>query len=102
MGYMSLTKAEKIGDQMMDELYRNSVPKITWKQFVKKYSNTKIDGYKKTDRFWCSALVAYVFSLLGFLDKNIPWTIISPSDFSCVSSRLQFIDCSLDKDKLLV
>lgn len=62
----------------------------------------KIDGYEKTNRFWCSALVAYVFSLLGFLDKNIPWTIITPSDFSCVNNRLQFIDCSLDKDKLLV
>jgi len=47
MGYMSLTKVEEIGDKMMNELYTNSVPRITWKQFVKKYSNTKIEGYTK-------------------------------------------------------
>jgi len=62
----------------------------------------KIVGYEKTNTFWCSALVAYVYSLLGFLDKNIPWTIISPSDFCCNNKRLKYIDCSLDKDKLLV
>ena len=47
MGYMSLTKAEEIARQMMNELYTNSVPRITWKQFVKKYSDTKIEGFKK-------------------------------------------------------
>ena len=62
----------------------------------------KISGYEKTNTFWCSALVAYIYSLLGFLDKNIPWTIISPSDFCYYNKRLKYINCSLDKDKLLV
>jgi hypothetical protein len=62
----------------------------------------KISGYEKTNTFWCSALVAYIYSLLGFLDKNIPWTIISPSDFCYYNIRLKYINCSLEKDKLLV
>jgi hypothetical protein len=62
----------------------------------------KISGYEKTDTFWCSALVAYVYIELGFLDSNIPWTIICPSDFCYINSRLRYIDCSLDKDKFLV
>jgi hypothetical protein len=47
MGYMSLQKAEKIGEQMLNELYINSIPRITWAQFVKKYGGTKVEGYKK-------------------------------------------------------
>jgi hypothetical protein len=62
----------------------------------------EINGFKKTNTFWCSALVAYIYSLLGFLDENIPWTIISPSDFCYNNKRLNYINCSLDKDKLLV
>jgi len=44
---MTLTKVEKIARKMMNELYTNSVPRTTWNQFVKKYSDTKIKGYNK-------------------------------------------------------
>jgi len=62
----------------------------------------KIGGHQKTNTFWCSALVAYIYASLGFLDENIPWTIICPSDFCCNNKRLNYINCSLDNDKLLV
>jgi translation initiation factor RLI1 len=42
-----MSKLEKIADKMMNELYTNSTPRITWKQFVKKYKDTKIRGYEK-------------------------------------------------------
>lgn len=47
MTYMSQTKAEKIAQQMMNELYTNSKPRITWTQYKKKYSKTNIKGYEK-------------------------------------------------------
>ena len=37
---------------------------------------------KKTDRFWCSALVGAIYSKLGIISENIDWSILRPSDFS--------------------
>ena len=37
---------------------------------------------QKTDRFWCSAFVAYIYTKCGILSKNTDWSIIRPSDFS--------------------
>jgi hypothetical protein len=62
----------------------------------------EINGYEKTNCFWCSALTAFVFMKIGYLEENIPWTIISPSDFSCGHSRLTFLNCKLENEKLLV
>lgn len=41
-----------------------------------------IEKRHKTNTFWCSALVAYIYVQLGFLRKDIPWTLISPAAFS--------------------
>ncbi len=32
--------------------------------------------------FWCSALVSYIYIKLGLLNKNIPWSIICPNEWS--------------------
>ena len=53
---------------------------------------------QKTDRFWCSALVGYIYTKLGLLPKETDWSILRPSDFSDTSS-LQFENCSLEKEK---
>lgn len=37
--------------------------------------------YQKTDHFWCSALVIYVYARLGWVHPNLPWSILSP--FEC-------------------
>ena len=37
---------------------------------------------KKTDRFWCSALVGYIYTKLGILPENTDWSILRPCDFS--------------------
>lgn len=61
-----------------------------------------IGNVQKTNKFWCSALVAFVYVKLGFLSNDIPWTMIKPNDFSCKSDKLKFINCSLDDEKKLV
>ena len=57
---------------------------------------------EKTNTFTCSAFVAYIFVEVEFLDKNIPWTILGPCDFSVYKKRLTFKNCSFTADKLYI
>ena len=51
---------------------------------------------QKTDRFWCSALVGYIYTKCGVLQKQTDWSILRPSDFSLDGELLNFNDnCSL-------
>lgn len=45
---------------------------------------------QKTDRFWCSAFVAYIFTQLGWLNDYTDWSIIRPSDLSSSSKYLSW------------
>lgn len=60
--------------------------------------------YQKVDKFWCSALVSYVFVECGLMHKECPWTLVAPNDFfqeiSC-GRILPLRNCSLGKTKLL-
>lgn len=56
---------------------------------------------QSTKRFWCSALLAYTYVRWGFLPSYTPWSLISPKMFSSESNikyRLEFLNCSLDKE----
>ena len=50
---------------------------------------------QKTDRFWCSALVAYFMVEFKFIDEDIDWSIIRPSDLSSNSDYLKWNSCCL-------
>ena len=57
---------------------------------------------RQSVRFFCSALVAYVFCNLGFLDSNVDWSIISPREYSYYEKkRLTFICCELEPERLI-
>lgn len=69
----------------------------------KEIDNLKLSKkYQNMKRFWCSALVAYIYVHCNLLDKNIPWTIISPSDFCYKYPYLPLLNCKLEKDKILI
>jgi len=36
---------------------------------------------QKTDRFWCSALVGYIYTKCGCLHLDTDWSLLRPSDF---------------------
>lgn len=36
----------------------------------------------RTDRFWCSAMVTYVYVRLNWIDSRVPWTIVSPFELT--------------------
>ena len=42
----------------------------------------KDDHPQKTNRFWCSALIGYIYSKCGIIDPTTDWSILRPSDFS--------------------
>ena len=43
---------------------------------------------QKTDRFWCSAFVAYVLTQLGWLAETMDWSVVRPCDLSSSSKFL--------------
>ena len=53
---------------------------------------------QKRDRFWCSALLGYIFVNLGFLPPNIDWSIMRPSDFSSERKDLPLVNVSFEKE----
>lgn len=63
--------------------------------------NLNIGNTQKQNTFWCSALVAFIYVKLNFLDNSTPWTIIKPFDFCDKSNKLVFKNCELDNEILL-
>ena len=39
------------------------------------------DNPQKTSRFWCSALVGYIYTQCGCLHPDTDWSLLRPSDF---------------------
>ena len=51
---------------------------------------------QKTSRFWCSALVGYIYTKAGILNESTDWSILTPGDYSLGGENLSFnTDCNL-------
>lgn len=59
---------------------------------------------QKTDRFWCSALVGYIYSKLGIIDQNTDWSFLRASDFSIkFNGNIKFINgCRLIDEQIKI
>lgn len=78
----------------------NSLQKIHSEVFLKPYDMCLSDWLlatlridikpQKTDRFWCSAFIAYIFTQLEWLDSNTDWSIVRPCDLSSSSTYLSW------------
>jgi hypothetical protein len=55
---------------------------------------------QKTASFWCSAFMSFVLVVAGVLDKSVPWTMITPYDFSAFRApqRLLYRGCAYDAE----
>ena len=52
----------------------------------------KVDSHpQKTDRFWCAALVGYIYTKANIVNKNTDWSILTPNDFSLSGENLQYV-----------
>jgi len=55
---------------------------------------------QRINRFFCSALVGYIYSHCGIIDKFTDWSILRPSDFSLETENIKFCDgCYLDSSE---
>ena len=58
-----------------------------------------IGHIKRTNTFWCSALISYIYIKLGLLDKFMDWTLVTPNEFGTENNKsLKFVNCYLDKE----
>ena len=92
------TNLSKVHNVVYDKPY-DIVP-IDWIEAI-----TKTDSDpKKTNRFWCSALIGYIYTKCGLLNPKTDWSILSPADFALSTENLNFVDdCSLsDTEQKLV
>ena len=79
-------KLRQIHDIVYDKPY-DIIPKDWIQAFFRK------DGQpQKTDRFWCSALVGYIYTKCGILKSDTDWSILRPSDFSLDGQLLNLND----------
>lgn len=58
-------------------------------------------AYKTTKRFWCSALVSYLYCQLGIMEKDVNWSLVAPREFSSTESKWVRFLCPIDKEKIL-
>ena len=57
---------------------------------------------QKTSRFFCSALIGYIYTKLTLLDENTDWSILYPSFFSSENKSLHLLDNStLSSEELI-
>ena len=60
----------------------------------------KDDKPQKTDRFWCSALIGYIYSQCNLISSKTDWSLLRPVDFSIQGdSFLNFINGNTLEDK---
>jgi hypothetical protein len=61
--------------------------------------------YRVTNKFWCSALIAYIYCKLGWINEDINWSLVAPREFSYdeCQHHIKFNSkiCNIEKDKLL-
>ena len=76
---------KKIHDVVYDKPY-DIVPR----DWIEAAFDPSVCSHSTTDRFWCSAFVAYILVRCGVLSKNTQWTVTRPSAFSIESEDLDF------------
>ena len=68
--------------------------------WIKAEFDIEIGKVQRTETFWCSALVSYIYVKLGFLKSDLPWTLIAPNQYSFYEKKqLSFENCGLEPER---
>lgn len=57
--------------------------------------------WKHTDRFWCSALLSYIYVQLGWI-HDVNWSMIAPREFSCIDATGQLYFTCIVSDEIML
>lgn len=68
---------------------------LDWLRIVIKHDFGKI---QRTNSFICSALVAFSYIQLGYLDNNVSWSTLTPDEFSSQTNHHLQFKCTLSTD----
>ena len=106
VGNLYYRKLTCIRDDLFNTRITNSIKKVEGTPYdlnvsdwIKARFDIEIGECQKTNMFWCSALVAYLYVQMGLLNKDLPWSVIAPKKFSYAENdRLTFQNCSLDDE----
>ena len=52
----------------------------------------------RLDTFWCSALVSYMYTRFGILNKDLDWTLVSPKMLCSKSKNPKFKNCIIHNE----
>ena len=92
---LTLEVLKKIHYTVYDKPY--DVVPLDW---ICAYDRSRIHK-RTTKRFFCSALVSYIFTEAGIVSKDTDWSIIWPSDFASDNNNLKWENgCYLKKLEL--
>ena len=62
--------------------------------------DVEVGNRQRTDQFWCSALLAYIYVELGLLDKDLEWSMIEPKQFSYYENKkLSYKNCEVEPER---
>jgi len=101
--YRKLHTSIPIAEEALKEIHdvvHNKPYDIVPKDWIEAYIGVD-DEPQKTDRFWCSALVGYIYTKLGFLPPDTDWSIMRPSDFSS-ENKLELYNGAYLEDEILI
>ena len=76
---------KKIHDVVYEKPY--DIMPMDWIRALLKIDNKP----QKTSRFWCSALMGYIYTKCGILKSDTDWSIMSPDDFSIEKDNLNYL-----------
>lgn len=102
-GTMYYRSLDCVRDQQFTDRLKNAYKTIQGKPYdlnpcdwIKAEFGIHCGNLQRTDEFWCSSLVAFMYVRLGFLYPSIPWSIIAPRRFSAFENlQLNFQDCNI-------
>lgn len=70
--------------------------------WIKASLHLDIGNTHKINKFWCSALISYIYVRLNLLPMSIPWTLVTPCELSSTGDIDNlFINCTLGVDELI-
>ena len=84
-------------------VYGNSydINPLDWLRAELRVLDPKLIWEQQDHSFWCSALIAYIYVKLNLLPSTLPWTLISPTEWS-KNDTLKFQNCILGKVQELI
>ena len=69
-------------DVILNTVLHTKYDTSLWDLVGTAFQTDKIGNPRNLNRMYCSALVAYFYTEMGWIDPNTNWTLIQPKDFS--------------------